>query len=174
MPQTSVTNHDVTFDSVFKELQKWRNNKGSGAGSSRSIPNSIWEQIFALEQSSYKGTDLRRMFVLNALQYKKKYEELATPQKIAAPSLEPFAEVSIPVKLKNQPLPERAKLKAVEDIKSEITQIKSSKKVSDDFSAIKTIIVELVRPDGYKLRIHTTNDSVDLVMASFMNQKFNP
>ena len=173
MPQTNVKNHDVTFDSVFKELKNWRNNKGSGSGSSRSIPNALWEKIFALEKSSYEGTDLRRMFVLNAQQYKKKYEELAPSSKIVAPSLEPFAEVSIPVKLKSQYLPERTKLKAVEDIKSEITQIKSTKKVSDDFSAIKTIIVELVRPDGYKLKIHTTNDSVDLVMSSFMNQEFN-
>jgi len=168
MPQANLTNDIVTIDSVLNEFKQWRKNKGTGAN--RAIPDSLWMNIFKLEELSHEGSDLRRIFSLNSQQYNKKHEQLINSSNTPELSFEPFVAVEVSNKIEHKITPKQTKLK---EVKSEISQIKSTKKVSEDFSAIKTIIVELVRPDGYKLKIHTTNDSVDLIISTFMNQEFN-
>ena len=51
--------------------------------------------------------------------------------------------------------------------KSATKQLKSAQHKPEHYLDTSTIIVEYIRPDGHRLKIHTTTQSIDHVMQSF-------
>jgi len=179
------SNSATTLDEVFALLEHWREHKNKYEG--RSIPNNIWLKLFELENTGhYTATQLRRMFALNSQQYKTKKADLvkpvaSTPNKQSMSkgnadattadfaSQEPaFCEATIsPDALSKVPRLTPEETQKATKTKAVIKQLKSTQQSPGNYLDTSTIIVEYLRPDGHRLKIHTTTHNIDYVMKSF-------
>lgn len=178
---TAVATDSISLDTVFKALQHWRKNRKSYEGSG--IPDKVWLMIFELEGNGYTGKELRRLFTLNSQQYSLKRNELCheknTP--IIKPTNTPkpditqqnnstnFSEAIISVTNDVSPVPSLTQ--RINQTKQAIVRLKSPDNRAENYLDTSTIIVECIRPDGHRLKIHTTTDRLDTVMQTFYNQK---
>jgi len=181
--QLAQTRNSVSLDSVFNAMQHWRVNKKSY--DCNGIPDSIWDSIFQLEAQGLPDKELRRMFGLNSEQYRKKRGQ-HTREKISAPKavsdLQPvdntvktnnvtsiqFSEAAIEGGAAQLPVPSLTQ--AAKKTKQAITKLKSTDNTPESYLDTSTIIVECIRPDGHRLKIHTTTHRLDLVMQTFFCQ----
>ncbi len=168
-----------TLDDVFKAMQDWRNNKGGY--DSPGIPDNVWKMIFELESQGYSSKDLKRIFSLNSGQHdKKKHQLTGGPKRVskeadannptktlAGESSSPFCEAKVtadaPSKIPSLSTTLQKNKRAVATLKSTVNK-------PEDYLDMSTIIVEYIRPDGHRLKIHTTNDSIDKLMCAFAQQ----
>ena len=174
------TSPPITFDEVFKLIEHWRENKNEYEGTG--IPDDIWLKIFELENSGkYTAIQIRRLIGLNTQQYQNKQGQLL---KLAASSLPKSKKLtgntdSTPNNSASQQTdfceavvssvpaltPEETKKAA--KTKASIKQLKTAQYKPEQYLDTSTIIVEYIRPDGHRLKIHTTTQSINHVMQSF-------
>ena len=178
-------NPAITFDDVFKDMEHWRNHKNEYEGSG--IPEVIWRKVFELERTGcYTATQLKRMLGLNSQQYRTKQAALINPvasgpnkQRIPESnaattpkedaSQEPiFCEAFVSPDAQPQvPALTPDNTKKAKKTKAVIKQLKSTQQQPECYLDRSTIIVEYLRPDGHRLKIHTTTQSIHQVMRSF-------
>ena len=179
MTSEPATTESPTIDEVVTLLQHWRDNKDQYEG--RGIPDEIWHKTFALENSGrFSAAVLKRTFGLSSQQYKTKKTELLSPvptplqpsppdgtNDVAAP--EPaFCEAIIsPDTPPTVPALTPEESQRAQKTKKDIARLKSTHQRPEDYLDTSTIIVEYIRPDGHRLRIHTTTKSINQVMQSF-------
>ena len=169
----------ITFDEVFKLIEHWRDHKHEYNGTG--IPDDIWLKIFELENTgSYKTSQIRRLFGLNTQQYRNKQSQLikpATPlSKVkksgdnvvlkpnnSASTQDDFCEAVLsPVPaLTPEEINKAAKTHAA------VKQLKSTQHKPEHYLEPSTIIVEYIRPNGHRLKIHTTTQSIAHVIQIF-------
>lgn len=167
----------VTIDDICKAMQHWRANKLSYTD--RGVPDKIWRSIFQLEGQGYSVSQLRQMFGLNSAQYKRKHDQLCSKvvsqhqvaahqvkQKASQNAAIQFSEVVIADKSTIPPLPS-----APRQTKQAIKKIKSNVQKPESYLDMTTVIVECIRPDGHRLKIHTTQTHLAILMQSFYNQE---
>ena len=180
---TTITTEPLSIDAVLSKLQHWRDNKSSYPDSG--IPNTVWEMIFSLEAAGHRAATLRSLFGLNSAQYTKKREQLKapptkksnpiastkTPSKASEPiNSETFAEVSVTSSAPPQAeVPSLAE--AAANNQQAVKHLRSTNTSPEQYLDTTTIIVECIRSDGYRLKIHTTNNRVDAIMQAFFNQR---
>ena len=167
-----------TFDHVFKSLLHWRNNKSQYE--SRGIPDNVWEMIFQLERSGYSGKDLKRAFSINSKQYAAKKKQLSNDHKMSIKKEHDLAAAVLPDEHTNvfceaKITPDEsptipALVDAAKKTKRAVETLKSTSSKPQDYLDMNTIIVEYTRPDGHRLKIHTTSASIDKVMTAFAQQ----
>ena len=180
----STSTEQLSIDSVLNKLQHWRANKSSYPDSG--IPETIWQMIFALEDAGHRPTTLRSLFSLNSGQYTKKREQLKSkaalkpnqndqvPSKANKPrSLVEFGEVSVV-----STAPPRSDVPSLTQAASQnrqaVKKLRSTESSPDHYLDTTTIIVECIRPDGHRLKIHTTNNRLDTIMQAFFSQESMP
>lgn len=167
----------VTLDETFKAMQYWRTHKYEYNGPG--IPNTVWFMIFQLEDNGYSSAEIKKLFTLNTVQYQKKKDELfqariqgqvSASQKESQPkqaSGVDFCEARI---MPDRPQDIPPLTEAAHNTKKAISHLKSTSNKPETYLDLTTIIVECIRPDGHRLKIHTTNESIDKVMQAFYNQ----
>ncbi len=173
------TDSPITLDEVFKALQYWRKHKKEYP--SKGIPEDVWLKIFQLESNGYTANELKRLLTINSQQYDKKRNQarqsqdysntpatLNNPQSnLETDSSVHFCEAVVkPDNSQNVP----ALTQAVNNTKKAISKLKSTDNKIENYLDLTTIIVECIRPDGQRLKIHTTNKSLDVVMQAFYQQ----
>ena len=177
--QTTAQTASITLDDVFKALQHWRDNKTQYEGSG--IPDEVWHKIFQLEKAGYKAAHLKRLFSLNTMQYRKKQEQITQtqseapvesissgPREVEQKNAVQFGEAVV-VHKGQQDVPSLTQ--AANPTKSAISQLKSTKEHLDPYLDTTTVIVECIRDDGHRLKIHTTSERLDIVMRTFFNKE---
>jgi hypothetical protein len=168
----------ITLDEVFRAMQHWRNNKSQYEG--QGIPDDVWKMIFLLGENGYLAKDIRRTFSINSQQYEKKKKEFATNLRLPPELInnedthcsnneveDIFCEVSISP---DPPADVPPLAKVAKKTKQSVTTLKSTTSKPHDYLDMTTIIVEYLRPDGHRLKIHTTSASIDKVMSAFAQQ----
>lgn len=173
----------VTFDEAFKALQHWRKHKKEYPCAG--IPENVWLKVFQLENNGYTANELKRLLTLNSQQYDKKRNEFRQP----SDHINTFATLD---KAQNNPEPNspvdfcEAAVKpdnqqnipsltqAADNTKKVISKLKSTDNKTENYLDMTTIIVECIRPDGQRLKIHTTSQSLNVVMQAFYQQGVSP
>jgi hypothetical protein len=143
----------ITLDSTLTELDNWRANKST---SSEAIPDELLKKIFSLRQH-HSDTRLRAVFGLSGKQYENHYQRLYGHSP-AKPKTEKTVKVDFC----------EAKPKSSRSIDDEAYE----KYGPSLLPATNTIVVEYKRPDGYLLRIHTTDDSFPKLLREFAKMEF--
>ena len=172
-----ITSPDsVSLDTVFNAIRHWRANKDTYP--SRGVPDNIWQSVFQLESLGYAAHDLCRLFSLNNHQYKRKQSQLClaknslpennqieedgSPTQSQTEPVIDFTEVNIDSSPSTHPIPPLTSAKqAIKHLKSNDSHYTPN---------VTTIIVEYIRPDGYRLKIHTVNNQLDVLLKSFLTQ----
>lgn len=163
----------LTLDKVDKAVCYWRANKHKESKSG--IPDELWKNIFKLEDvGSYSDKKLRHLFDLNSAQYKKKRQELgntATNVSTDNSNNQPaeFCEVTTQATPPVVEVPPLTMAHAAETKKT-VRHLKSTNQDSRQHLDTSTIIVECIHPDGHRLKLHTTNQGLDLVIKAFYQQ----
>ena len=173
----NIDKDTITIDSVFAEMEHWRKNKSSYPN--KSVPDEIWFKCFMLADK-YSGKKVRTLFSLNSEQYKKKYKQLVSDHKsysanqLVKPAARKNCATSHLCEVKIGSSMAADKLKSPPPLatthlttKSDLSRLKSTKDEPSDYLDLMTIIVECIRPDGNRLKIHATNKSISEVMSCF-------
>ena len=171
-----TTTPSITLDSIFDAMEHWRNNKNAYEGNG--IPDKIWKMLFAFEDNGCSGSRLRKMFGLNSEQYNRKRLQLSNAVPPPASKLTTtdskqdkpvqFGE-AIVVKQPAQDIqPLSAETTAAATrTRQTIKKLKSSDYQEKSYIDTTTVIVECIRDDGQRLKIHTTNDRLDVILNTF-------
>ena len=173
-PATAIST--TSLDEVFKAVQHWRDHKTDYKGVG--IPDDIWVKIFQLESQGYTGIQLRRLFGLNSAQYSRKYMTLtqednsatidATPKSVKTkPPMPPPGEFGEAIVSSAQQAVPSLETVAANQTRQALSQLKSTHRQAESYLDINTVIVECIRPDGHRLKIHTTSERLDVVMQNF-------
>lgn len=167
----------VTLDSVFESIQHWREHKE--AYPSRAIPDEIWKKIFILAaQGKYKSESLRQLFKLNSAQYNRKYQalngELSSARPVSNSSVEDKATSSTSPAFGEaiiNPAIDKPTLQAAADkTKQAVKVLKSTKPFETSLLDPTTAVVECIRSDGHRLKIHITTQYLDAIVETFFSQ----
>jgi len=166
-----------SIDTVLGEMQSWRESKQQGDGN-RNIPDALWLKIFALE-AKHDPTTLRRIFQVNSKQYQIRHAALISTNKQSkkndqpetAESMQtkmgtpesPFCQVNIKTN-SNDPIPALTKQPSAQKA---VSTLRSQDQDPQTYLDYNTLIVELIRPDGYRLNIHATNESLKKIFNAF-------
>lgn len=169
----------ITLDQVFEAISHWRKNKDQYE--TRGIPEDVWKMIFQLEDGGHAPKDLKRMFKLNSKQYDEKRIKISNIQDNQVKDLEAailpessprvFCEAKISAD-ESDILP--SLLDTTQQNKRAVAMLKSTANKPQDYLDMTTIIVEYSRPDGHRLTIHTTSESIHKVMSAFAQQGEQP
>ena len=175
--QTDMTGK-LSLDAACRAIQHWRENKSDYPGSG--IPNDIWNMMFTLENSGHDKKMLQRMLGVNPKQYERKNKELTSANKenpIASNtennlSTNISSDLSLEFKditeSMREPPPLDAQLnQEIKEAKSAVSHLKSPVDCPNDYLDRTTIVVECFDPQGFRLRIHMTADSIESVMEAF-------
>jgi len=165
---------DVTFDTVFKEIKHWRKHKKEYRRGA--IPDELWKRIFILAgQGEYSPSELRQCLHLNKQQYTKKYQELigqsSSEEKTLSQSSEDNKE-SLPTLTFSEaavdPNINIPSLKTATDkTKKAIQSLKSTNSFDTSTLDPTTVVVECIRADGHRLKIHMTTQRPEVLMDTF-------
>lgn len=166
---------DVTLDSVMQEFQYWRNNKHEHG--KKSIPDLLWLKSFYLAEK-HSGKTIRKMFSLNSQQYKIKYKQLyqaeakqaslegTAPRAISTPAApSDFCEVIHESPAPSTDVPPLTH--KPHTTPETLAKIKSTNNNPESFLDLTTIIIECIHPNGHRLKIHATQQSLSEVMKTF-------
>lgn len=171
----------VSLDSVEQALMHWRANKDKFPSSG--IPDNLWLQIFSLENPSRSGGKLRKLFGLNSQQYKKKHAQLmsekngqpatapatppvteppaSTPDASTSAAPSPFAEVCVESNAVPPLVPD------VQATQATLKTIKNTHTPINTFLDPTTVVIECIRQDGQRLKIHTRTQAIDSIVHTF-------
>ncbi len=177
---TRTKENPITLDSVFKDMRHWRKHKNEYPEAG--IPDGVWRKIFQLEDSGYTTRELKRLFTLNSKQHdlkrcqlRQSHDHNRAPLGLKMPQSQPeqtenpavFCEAVVKTE-RQQNIP--ALTQAANNTKKALSTLKSTHQKADSYLDLTTIIVECIRPDGQRLKIHTTSQSLDTVMQAFFEQ----
>jgi len=171
----------ITLDEVFKALQHWREHKKEYPCAG--IPEEVWLKIFQLENNGYTTNQLKRLLILNSQQYDKKRNQFRqppdhtnTPATLNKPQSnpEPDSPIDFCEAVVNPDSPQNIPSLAQADTKKAISKLKSTDNKIENHLDLTPIIVECIRPDGQRLKIHTTSQSLNVVMQAFYQQGVSP
>jgi hypothetical protein len=135
----STTNVELTIATVYTELENWRANKKSQG---EKMPDSLWQKIVNLAKQYPDQAKICRRLQLTKAQLKSKMREFGDE-----------AVFNDPVELCKIP---------------KIQNSQSYKAVEDSFKALSTLVVEFCRTDGCVMKIHTTTQSIQDLINSFL------
>lgn len=178
--QSAVNNPNTSLDTIFKALQHWRNNKQDYDNSG--IPNNVWGMVFELAEQDHNKNELCRMFGLNSQQYDKKrsqYYSSVQPSCGAKPAkTENKIEQNAPIAFSEAILASEKTppaipplTQATQQTKQAIKKLKSTVNQPEQRLDTTTVIVECIRADGHRLKIHMTNHRIDVLMQNFFSQE---
>lgn len=191
MSQPTIIDNKVTFDDVYKDISHWRLHKNEYPN--RGIPDLTWKKIFQLGAQGYSDNELKRLFSLNSHQYSVKRTQLCpktatqsmvhqnnsdTKRSVARDNPQKnddaiaFCEVVENKQPHNDDVPPLStnQTKAAKKTQQAVSQLRSTDNSPEQFLDLTTIIVECIRPDGHRLKIHATTKSLDVVMQTFYHQ----
>lgn len=171
----------ITLESTFQAMRHWRHNKKEYG--EPGIPDTLWGMFFQLEDAGYTGAEIRSLFTLNTHQYsvKKKqlYKRSSSKQSSTASTQEQvmaakppkeavsFSEFCVASTKASSAADVPSLTQVASETKKAIATLKSTKTRPEDYLDMSTSIVECIRPDGHRLKIHITNQSLDIVMQTF-------
>lgn len=175
MSQENFTHQDpVTLDKAFKAMRHWRKNKHKY--NKPGIPDDVCLMMFQLEANGYSVSELTKLFGLSGSQYcdkkalllssNSKHPAEETTDQNNKPSTTHFCEARVEPNQQQVP----SLQKNVSDTKKVVKHLKSTNNNMDTYLDTTTIIVECIHPDGQRLKIHTTNKSIDKVMHAFFQK----
>jgi len=169
-----VSNVDANVNKLSQaliDMQNWRGNKTNKA---ESIPDKLWQQIFALE-GLHTPSQLSAIFKLSHRQYtsnkKRVFETTPSQTKInsEAPVSE-FCEANLIDNDKSAPADDfNSESDSDSESPPQVALSSPSPYALESLPNAKTLIVEFCRKDGAIMKIHTTQDSIDIVMDNFFN-----
>lgn len=140
----------VNIAALYDKLENWRENKKQ---ENEKIPNDIWHEIIALYKTFPEQARLCRKLGISRYQLKCKLQE--------------FKEEA----LYNDPN-ELCNIPQIAPIKKQPDKTKKTTTSNEEpFSPLATIVVELCRPDKTIMKIHTTTQSVQEIITSFLGVK---
>lgn len=139
---------EASLTNVLTQFENWRANK---TRPSEAIPQELWLKIFSLEPF-YAPAMLRRFFNLSTRQYQTKQAEL----------LEQAPKIALETKVETR----TAKVIPMDPL-FEIKMKPESPYAYDSLPSGKTLVVEFCRSDGKIMKIHTTQDSISVLMETF-------
>lgn len=161
---------EQTLDSVNSKLIAWRKNKKKTG--QINIPDDLWLDIFKVAKI-HTPSRVRHFFSLSSSQYNKKYAQLFGSDNNLNEDVElidninqveinhPFCEVNIIPDL----TPElNAK---ANEVRTSIKKIKNTKSEPLTYCDNDTVIVECIRSDGHRLKIHTVNKNAQQIVSNF-------
>lgn len=171
---TSNFDH-ITIDSVLRDMDHWRTHKNDYPN--KAIPDNLWLKIFKLARE-HSPSRVKTIFGLNSKQYQVKYDQLTftdlPPVKTTAPAKSKnasnptaFCEVSVKPAASTHAKPQAAPAPLAHTSRDALAQLKSNDSNPASYLDISTTIVECIRPDGHRLKIHTTNKKLHEVMKVF-------
>ena len=172
---------EISLDTVFNAIKHWRANKKDY--DNPGIPDSIWNSVFQLEDNGYGKSELRRLFGLNSQQYNKKRDRFDSTKKLRCDDepvktskdnkqnhQEPaalFAQAIVDGYSQQNSAPPLTS--STEKTKQAVKHLKSPDKKPEKYLDNTTIIVECIRDDGHRLKIHMTTCRLETLMQSFFN-----
>lgn len=167
----------LTIESTLQALTHWRNNKNNKElYPEPGIPSKVWKMFFALEEQGYPSKTIRQMFSVNSAQYKKKKQAVqnnapntnANPTKtVSKVSPINFCEAVVQ---SNTDTAKVANLNKAIENRQVVKQLKSTTDNPADYLDFTTVIIECIRPDGHRLKIHASNQSIDIIMKTFYHE----
>jgi len=162
---------EVTLGSVLRDIEHWRANKNQYPN--KSIPDTIWRNIFELAKV-HSLSRIKSIFGVSSNQYNLKHQQLV---QAALPSIKQaenrsekqphadFCEVEIDkLGATVTPLPN-----VQHATSAAVAGLKSNDNDPSSYLDLSTIIVECIRPDGRRLKIHTTTKKINEVMQAFFD-----
>jgi hypothetical protein len=162
-----ISQAPITIESALIEFEHWRMNKDQYT--SKGIPDELWLKVFKLAETN-SNSRIRAIFGINNKQYNYKYEELTraglpplkrAPNKSEQESKINFCEVNVG---NNDEL--RLSTESSATAKA-VSYLKSNDNDPATYLDLSTIIVECIRSDGKRLKIHTTTKKIPEVMKAF-------
>lgn len=167
----------ITLEGVFKSIQHWREHKDEYPG--RAIPDEIWKKTFALaEQDDYSPSIVRQLFKLNSEQYNRKHQALmgqtSSEVKPINTSIGNYKKPSPAITFGEavaDPNIDIPTLKAAADkTKKVVKTLKSTEPFKMSMLDPTTAVVECIRADGHRLKIHITAQRLDVLIETFFSQ----
>jgi len=167
----------VTLESVFESIQYWREHKD--AYPNRAIPDEIWKKVFILaEQGKYSPLSLRQFFKLNSDQYNRKHQALmggsSPEEKPTNSSVEEKQTLSPSITFGEavvNPDTDIPSLKAAAGkTKKAVKVLKSTEPFEISMLDPTTAVIECIRSDGHRLKIHITTQRLDALIETFFSQ----
>lgn len=156
--KATAENSQSRLTATLMAMANWRKNKSSAG---EPIPDELWQRIFALEDT-LPISQLRAVFNLSTNQYANKRAKLLEPKANS---------VTVSTDTQRQATTEFCEVKLKpEDVTSAVPKAKLSTPSPYTLEALpqaKTLIVEFRRQDGAIMKIHTTQDSIAVVMHNF-------
>jgi len=142
----------LSLDIALQQFKDWRANKKNRAAT---IPEELWDRIFDFSEL-YKPITLCSLFGISKAQYNKQQALRVSQahQRVHKQESEPKEVHSVPDS-NSSPF---CKIKVVPP---------QSSYQSQPLPTPKTMIVELCRQDGQIMKIHTTQDSIDVIIKTF-------
>ena len=179
--QITPETQQISLDTVFSAIKHWRANKQDF--DKPGILDPIWNSIFLLEDNGYGKSELRRLFGLNSHQYNIKRDQFDStknqinddePLKTSKDNKKNdqapvalFAEAIVDGHSQKHSAPPLTT--SAEKTKQAVKQLKSPDKKPENYLDNTTVIVECIRDDGHRLKIHMTTCRIDTLMQSFFN-----
>jgi len=169
------TSESVTIDAAISAFTNWRaTKKGS---KSTPIPNALWDMAFALEAVGYTPSLIKTALGLSTNQYqtqKNKRNKSNTALPETALPRPCFVEAAHQVSGGEKEWPKRTQedLPSLSDLANTNRQSIKSVKTNNANHSLnpQTVIVECIRDDGHRLRIHTTDERMVEIFSAFFNQ----
>ena len=132
------------LEKLSVKVEQWRDKKTCQG---EKMPTELWKEIIALHKSYPHQAQLHRRLGVTGAQIKNKLREFGDER------------------LYNDPA-ELCQIPAIPQDKKPIHEPNS--KTQDKFSALATVVVELYRKDGVIMKIHTTTQSMQEIINSFL------
>ena len=158
----------ATLDAAFQAIEHWRKNKATYGAN---IPDEVWSKIFPLEET-YSPSKIRQIFAISKQTYLSKRTELQGKKNVCqsqpAHNLSSgFSEAVI------NDMP--SWLDETPRLTNMATTTKPLKKTDHDaypasFLDLSTVVVEFIRADGQRMKIHTTDKSFRELMRVFFEE----
>jgi hypothetical protein len=148
------TEHKATLDDVSLAMKCWRETKKN---SSDSMPDEIWINIFKLADM-HSEKRVRVFLGITTTQYAERYRKLS-PQLNRSQTPDPspeFCEATIP--------PDRER-----QTRSSVQALRSNKPALESYIDTNTIIVECIKPDGHRIKIHAVQKNIREIMLAFFD-----
>ena len=162
---------EATLDSVLRDIEHWRANKNQYPN--KSIPDTIWRNIFELSKV-HSLSRIKSIFGVSSNQYNLKHQQLVQASLSSIKRVEnksdkqphaAFCEVEIGESGATvTPLPN-----VQHATPAAVASLKSNNNDPSSYLDLSTIIVECIRPDGHRLKIHTTTKKINEVMQAFFD-----
>jgi hypothetical protein len=148
------TEHKATLDDVSLAMKCWRETKKNPGDP---MPDEMWLNIFKLADM-HSEKRVRIFLGITSIQYAERYRKLSpklnSPKTPDTPTA--FCEASIAPDRENQ-------------TRSSVQTLRSNKPALESYIDTSTIIVECIKPDGHRIKIHAVQKNIREIMLAFFD-----